>query len=76
MTFDGFHLTIYLPWIHDRNVGTRTVIDYTQFVANSQPLPIIERRDTGIEFRRLLTLSHLSRALHQPRVSLPPGYTP
>ena len=30
----------------------------------------------GIEFRRLLTLSHLSRALHQPRVSLPPGYTP
>jgi hypothetical protein len=57
-------------------VATRAVIDYSRFVANSQPLPILDRRDTGIEFRRLLTLSHLSRALHQPRVSLPPGYTP
>ena len=76
IAFDGFRLIVYLPCIHDRIVATPTVIDYGQFVANSQPLPILDRRDTGIEFRRLLTLSHLSRALHQPRVSLPPGYTP
>jgi hypothetical protein len=57
-------------------MGEAPIIDFNILESNTAKLQFHQRRDTGIEFRRLMTLSHLSRALYQPGNKLPPGFKP
>jgi hypothetical protein len=57
-------------------VGEVPIIDFSSLESDTTRLKFHQRRDTGIEFRRLMTLSHLSRALYQPGNKLPPGFKP